>query len=351
MTPAARVGIAALMGLLLTVGPVGSQPPGHLQPGSDPTVLPGPVLIADRGNDRLVLVDPEGRVLWTFPAPGELPSGETFKVPDDAFYTPDGKQIIVTHEDDFAITLVDPATRRIVWRYGTPGVHGHGPNQLWNPDDALVLPDGHVLVPDIKNCRILLIARGAHEPVRTYGADRRPPGGCRHDPPRIFGSPNGAFPMRNGHYLVTEIRGPWISEFDLRTGNVVRAFRPPGVRYPSDTNEIAPGRYLTADYSKPGQLVIFDGAGKALWRYKPEGADALDRPSLALALPNGHVIANDDYNHRIIVVNPKTNKIVWQYGETRRPGREPGRLNIPDGVDLAPPHSLLVVHAATMGTP
>jgi len=25
------------------------------------------VLIADRGNDRLVLVDPEGRVLWTFP--------------------------------------------------------------------------------------------------------------------------------------------------------------------------------------------------------------------------------------------------------------------------------------------
>jgi len=90
MTPAARLGITALMGLLLTVGPVGSQPPGHLQPGSDPTVLPGPVLIADRGNDRLVLVDPEGRVLWTFPAPGELPSGETFNVPDDAFYTPDG---------------------------------------------------------------------------------------------------------------------------------------------------------------------------------------------------------------------------------------------------------------------
>ena len=50
-------------------------------------------------------------------------------------------------------------------------------------------------------------------------------------------------------------------------------------------------------------------------------------------------------------MNPKTNKIVWQYGETRRPGREPGRLNIPDGVDLAPPHSLLVIHAATMGTP
>ena len=96
---------------------------------------------------------------------------------------------------------------------------------------------------------------------------------------------------------------------------------------------------------------MFDGAGKALWRYKPTGKDALDRPSLALALPNGHVIANDDYNHRVIVVDPKTNRIVWQYGETRRPGRGPGRLNIPDGLDLAPPHSLLMIHAATMGRP
>src|SRR2546429_6729135 len=101
MTLVARLGITALLGLLLTVGPVGSQPPGHLQPGSDPTVLPGPVLIADRGNDRLVLVDPEGRVLWTFPAPGELPSGDAFKVADEAFYTPDRKPIISIPEDDF----------------------------------------------------------------------------------------------------------------------------------------------------------------------------------------------------------------------------------------------------------
>src|SRR2546425_78155 len=98
---------------------------GRLGPGSDPSVLPGPVLIADRGNDRLVLVNPEGRVLWTFPEPGDLAPGERFKVPDDAFYTPDGKQIIVTHEDDFTVTLVEPESRRIVWRYGTPGVHGH----------------------------------------------------------------------------------------------------------------------------------------------------------------------------------------------------------------------------------
>lgn len=346
-----RLLTVALVGLLAGGAPAVSQQEGHLRPGSDPSVLPGSVLIADEGNDRLVLVDPQGRVVWTFPEPGDLRPGETFKSPDDALYTPDGKHIIVTHEENFTVTLVDPAARRIVWRYGTPGVHGHGPNQLWNPDDALVLPDGHVLVPDIKNCRILLIERGAQAPKRTYGADRRPPGGCKHDPPRIFGSPNGAFPLRNGHYVVTEILRPWISELDLKTGTVVKAFRPPGVRYPSDTNEVAPGRYITADYSKPGQIVMFDGDGKELWRYRPTGKDALDHPSLAEALPNGLVIATDDHNHRVIVVDPRTNKIVWQYGETGRRGRQPGRLNEPDGLDLAPPHSLLMLHAATMGTP
>jgi hypothetical protein len=156
--------IVAMLGLLLPVGPALAQEAGHLQPGSDPSVLPGPVLIADEDNDRIVLVDPQGRIVWTFPEAGDLRPGETFKTPDDAFYTSDGKQIIVTHEENFAVSLVDIASRRIVWRYGTPGTHGHDPNQLWNADDALVLPDGHVLIPDIKNCRILLIAQGPRPP-------------------------------------------------------------------------------------------------------------------------------------------------------------------------------------------
>src|ERR1700685_251341 len=44
----------------------------NLRPGSDPSVLPGPVLIADRDNTRLLEVRPDGRVLWRFPARGDL---------------------------------------------------------------------------------------------------------------------------------------------------------------------------------------------------------------------------------------------------------------------------------------
>ncbi|HZU74273.1 MAG TPA: hypothetical protein VE990_16035 [Acidimicrobiales bacterium] len=319
-----------------------------LQPGSDPSVLPGPVLIADRTNNRLVIVDPKGEILWQFPRPGDLASGQTFVVPDDAFFTPDGKQIVVTQEDDFVITLVDIATHRIVYRYGTPGVHGMGPNQLWNPDDALMLPDGYILSADIKNCRIVLIAPGTHTLARVIGTSTND---CYHAPPAHWGSPNGAFPMANGHYIVTEINGDWVDEIGL-DGTVYSSVHPPGVSYPSDTNEVKPGEFVTVSYSDPGVLETFDSTGHLLWRYQPVAGDPqLNQPSLAEPLPNGDFLMNDDYNHRVVVVDPGTDRIVWQYGHTGVAGSQAGYLDKPDGVDLAPPHSLLITHAATVGQP
>ena len=285
--------------------------------------------------------------MWSFPQPGDLPAGVEFKSPDDAFFTSDGRQIIATEEEYSVVTLIDIASRKIVWRYGMPGTPGRAANQLSNPDDALVLPNGYVLTADIKNCRLLLIAPGGHTPAHVYGTTTQ---ACRHAPPAHFGSPNGAFPMLNGHYLVTEINGDWVDEMDL-AGTIYASWHPPGVAYPSDSNEVRPGVYLTVDYSSPGQIETFDAAGTLLWRYRPTGAAALNTPSLALPLPNGDIICNDDANDRVIVVDPKTNRIVWQYGVRGQAGATPGLLNGVDGLDLAPPYSDLVVHAKTMGLP
>jgi hypothetical protein len=100
------------------------------------------------------------------------------------------------------------------------------------------------------------------------------------------------------------------------------------------------------DYSQPGQVVEFDSSGHRLWRF-----GGLNHPSLALPLPNGDILLNDDYNHRVIVIDPLTNRIVWQYGHKGVPGTAPGYLNDPDGVDLVPPYSMLITHAPTMGQP
>jgi hypothetical protein len=206
----------------------------------------------------------------------------------------------------------------------------------------MLTPAGVIVAADIKNCRIVIITPPAHTLTRVIGQTTS---ACMHDPPQRFGSPNGAFPMTDGHYLITEINGDWADEMSLN-GQVSWPASPAGVYYPSDSNEIYPGRYLTADYSDPGQIVEFDSSGRALWRM-----GGFNQPSLALPLPDGDILLNDDFNHRICVVDPSTKRVIWQYGHTGIAGSAPGYLNDPDGVDLVPPDSLLITHAATMGEP
>ena len=312
---------------------------GHLAPGSDPSVLPGDLLIADRSNNQLLVVDPQGRVVWRFPQAG---SG-ALPVPDYSFFTPDGKRIVVTEEDVGVVTVVDIGTHRIVYRYGRIGVPGDGANQLSNPDDAMMLPNRTILVADIKNCRLVLLRPPSHRPVRTAGSAAQ---GCTHDPPHAFGSPNGAFPLQGGGALVTEINGSWVDALSP-SGRLLWATHPPGVYYPSDSNEVRPGLYVTVGWQSPGILETFDRSGRLHWRYRPRPGDPpLDHPSLAEPLPNGDFLVNDDFNDRVIVVDPRTNRIVWQYGHTGVPGTAPGYLSRPDGTDLAPPESLLTrLHA------
>jgi hypothetical protein len=321
---------------------------GHLAAGSNPSALPGPVLIADRANNRLLIVDPRGRIVWEFPRRGDLSAGQTFLAGDDAFFSPDGKQIAATEEDDAVISLIDVARRRIVFRYGMPGVPGSGQNRLSNPDDAMLLPGGWIITADIKNCRLLLIRVGQHRPAQIYGKTTQ---SCYHAPPDHWGSPNGAFPMRNGHFLVTEINGDWVDELTL-AGAVLRSWHPPELTYPSDTNEVRPGLYLSANYASPGAVETFDANGLLRWRYRPlPGDPPLNHPSLAEPLPNGDVLVTDDGNDRVIVIDPRTDRIVWQYGHTAKPGRSAGYLDDPDGIDLAPPNSLLIRQRATIGVP
>ena len=275
-----------------------------------------------------------------------MPRGDVFGPPDDAFISPDGRAVIATQELYDTVSVSNVATRRITRRYGHPGAPGSAPGFFSHPDDAVPPPGGDLRAADIMNCRNFLLAPGRWHVIRQFGGTSS----CAHHPPARFGSPNGAFPLNDGHFLVTEINGDWVDEMSLR-GHVYWSAHPPGVAYPSDANQVSRGRYIVADYSYPGQIVIFNRAGHTLWRFRPAGARALNHPSLALPLPNGNILANDDYNDRVIVINPRTRRIVWQYGHYGVPGRAAGYLDNPDGVDMAPPDSLLMRHAATMGQP
>ena len=84
-------------------------------------------------------------------------------------------------------------------------------------------------------------------------------------------------------------------------------------------------------------MILDSQTGRLLWRYRPtSGPGELDHPSLASMLPNGNVIVVDDYNDRIVIIDPRSKRIVWQYGHTAVGGTGPGYLHVPDGFDFVP---------------
>jgi hypothetical protein len=282
-------------------------------------------MIADRGNNRILVVDPQGRIVLQYPPAGV----QSLFFDDDTFIEPGGEYVISNEEGDHTIVQVNLRRRSQEVLFGHPGEPGSDATHLKEPDDAYMLPDGTVTVADAQNCRILFIR--AHRIVRSYGQA----GVCRHDPPGYLGQVNGDTPLPDGGVLVSEIEGNWLDEIGPE-GLLKWAVQAP-VSYPSDPQPLPGGRVLLADYANPGHVLIIDRRGRVLWRYGPsEGYGRLDHPSLAAALPNGDVAVNDDYRERVVVIDPRTSKIVWQYGRTDAAGTAPGYLNTPDGTDFIP---------------
>jgi N-acetylneuraminic acid mutarotase len=300
------------------------------------TGLPGYLLIADRGNNRILVINREGRIVWRYPTASDLAAGRRLHFNDDTFVEPGGQALIANEEDNDTIVSINIASHNLEYLFGHPGVVGGGHELLDYPDDAYMLADGSFTVADAYNCRILFVR--AHAIVREYGAS----GVCRHDPPRYFGAVNGDTPTPEGGVLVSEITGHWVDSISAK-GSLQFAIQAP-VSYPSDPQPLPRGRILLADYSSPGHVVITNGRGDILWRYGPsEGPGMLNHPSLALELPNGDVAVNDDYRHRVVIIDPRQNRIVWSYGHIDVPGTAAGFLNTPDGMDFVPagPHGEL----------
>ncbi|HEX4036332.1 MAG TPA: hypothetical protein VHX66_17975 [Solirubrobacteraceae bacterium] len=291
--------------------------------------LPGYLLIADRGNNRILVVDPQGRIHWLFPDAADVAAGRILHFNDDTFVQPGGKALIANEEDYGLVVSVNIKSRAITRLFGVPGVLGGGATELNYPDDAYAFADGSWTVADAYNCRILFVKD--RRIIRQYGRS----GVCAHDPPTTFGAVNGDTPTPYGGVLVSEIPGHWIDAINAN-GTLRFAVQPP-IAYPSDPQPLPGDRVLLADYSNPGHVLIIDRRGRVLWEYGPSsGEAALNHPSLALQLPNGDIAVNDDYRDRVVIIDPRSNRIVWEYGHLDSGGTAPGYLHTPDGMDFIP---------------
>jgi hypothetical protein len=316
--------VAALVLPVSATARVATQEPAGPPAGpADAAALDGNnVLIADRGNNRLLIVTPQKSIVWEYDFAG-LPRSTGA---DDAFFANGGKSVIASLEHQQVIQMIDVATKAVTWQYGVFGRRGSGQGKLNFPDDAYQLANGNIVVADIRNCRILEIAPN-HSILRQAGATDR----CGHGSP-LLASPNGDTPLADGHLLVSTIGDHSLVELDAGWQPVLRLSLP--IRYPSDPQLTTAGTFLVSSYTRPGRIIEIGRDGKVVWDYEAAGDGGLNRPSLAIELPNGDIMANDDLNHRVIVVDKATKKVVWQYGVTGVRGTAPGYLAIPDGLDI-----------------
>ncbi|MBJ7608064.1 MAG: PQQ-binding-like beta-propeller repeat protein [Candidatus Dormibacteraeota bacterium] len=307
-------------------------PPGFLLPGEAaalpalPAGVPftGHLLIAESSShSRLTEIDPSGNITWTFPTTSP-PLLHPLGAPDDAFYSTDGSSILLSSEDGQGAMAIDRTSGAVLWQIGTYDRRGKDSTHFNNPDDLAPAADGSAWMADINNCRILHLSGSTGATISILGGN-----GCRHNPPQQFATPNGAFPTRDGSVVVTEIGSRsvnWINpDGTLRWSHRVPA------GYPSDGMAYPDGSVLLTDYSTLGQVLRIGADGAVLWKYAPRGKEQLNHTSIAIPLASNRVAICDDFNNRIVVVDPTTSTVVWQWS-----GSGSYHLARPDGIDYRP---------------
>jgi hypothetical protein len=313
-------------------------------PGAGSPYFGEKLLIADRGNNRMLVLDDTGSVVWTYPNPPSMPPPPGpggFYFPDDTFFIHHGTAIISNQEQNETIVEIAYPSGKLLWSYGHPAQPGSSPGYLHEPDDAYLLKNGDVTVADADNCRILFISP-AGSVLNQVGTT----GSCVHNPPTGIGGPNGDTPLADGNVLVSETKGSFISEY-TPSGQLVWTTHL-AIGYPSDPQQLGPDLYLCADYSDPGGFVEFNRAGQILYTYRASsGINRLNQPSLVEQLPSGVLMANDDYRDRMMAIDPTTQALVWNYGVPDHPGTAPGLLNIPDGFDILNADGSTPTHTTT----
>jgi hypothetical protein len=256
--------------------------------GIPPNTVPTCTATAGCLDNRVILVDPSGHVIWQYGHFGQAGAGtDQLNTPVQSTWLPNA-HVLITDQANERIIEVDLA-KRIVWQYGMTGTTGDGANQLNNPNSAELLASGHILIADENNNRAIEVTRD-HRIVATFTAG---------------GTVSGvAFASRlpNGHTLLTD--------------------------------------------SNNSRAVEVDGNDHVVWAYftnTDPNSNPNPQPTRAVRLRNGDTLISDQFNHRVIEVN-MMKVVVFRMGTLNQSGIGGGLLNGPydakvigDYTGLTPP--------------
>jgi hypothetical protein len=125
-------------------------------------------------DNRVMLVNRHGKIVWQYGMAGVTGAGmNQLNTPVHSlfmtnFQSRQGWQIMITDQGNQRVIVVD-RDKKLLWQYGTTGVSGNGPNQLSNPNSAELLANGHILIADENNNRAIEVTLD-FQIVKTFTA-------------------------------------------------------------------------------------------------------------------------------------------------------------------------------------
>ncbi|SPE49970.1 exported hypothetical protein [Verrucomicrobia bacterium] len=279
---------------------------------------PGNVTIADQFNNRVIETDPAGNIVWSFGlGPNDFTPRSIIGCNDAqrvGFYTlmagtgtPAGViPQAPTGAADNRVILVDPFGD-IVWQYGQFGQSGSGPDLLNTPVQCTWLPDAHVLITDQANNRIIEVTLGKRI-VWQY------PGSNTNASDQLS-SPNSAELLENGHILISDQgnnRAIEVSRGDV----ILKTFTAGGTaNIVAFASRLPNGDTLLTD-SGNSRIVEVDENDNPVWDYftnTDTNSVPSPLPTRAVRLRDGDTAISDQFNNRVIRVN-SNKQIVMSYG-------------------------------------
>jgi hypothetical protein len=300
--------------------------PGENQQVSPDFNQAGNILIADQWNNRVIEVNTSGGIIWSFGlGPNDFSSNSPISVNDAervGDYTlmanPGDAPGVIPQAPtngavDNRVLLVDP-TGQVVWQYGQFGQTGSGSNLLNVPVQATFVPDFNVLITDQGNNRIIEVNYDKEIIWQFPGADT--------NAADQLNAPNSAELLANGHILIADQGNNRALEV-TSGGEIVKTFSAGAtVNTLAFASRLANGDTLITDAGN-ARIVEVNAEDHVVWQYyttnnapnAPAGSASVasPQPTRAIRLANGDTLISDQLNNRVIRVN-KAEKIVADYG-------------------------------------